>query len=572
MRTEASAGLRVLLIEDSPDYALLVREELTELSPGWDIAHRSSLANAEGLLRDEWADCILLDLSLADAQGLEGVAAVRELAPASPIVVLSGDDSEVVAIEAVHEGAQDYLVKRHCDGHLVSRSVRYAVERKRVELELAHRALHDALTDLPNRTLFLDRLDLALARNRRVPTDLAVLFCDLDRFKVVNDSLGHELGDRLLIEVARRLNSLVRPSDTVSRFGGDEFVVLCDPVDDERQALLVAERLSAGLVEPFAVDGQELYVGASLGIALAGEVANDAKSLLRAADRAMYQAKRYGTRYEVSREATVERPTERLSLETQLHRALEREELRLVYQPEIDLRDQRILGVEALIRWQHPERGLVAPAEFLPLAEETGLIVPMGEWTIHEAVRQLGRWREAGLCHPDMQMSVNLSMRQLVDRELIARVESALRDAQVPARALCFEVTESVVAADPQQAGERLEALRALGVSLSLDDFGTGLSTLSVLDRYPLDTLKIDRSFVARFEAGLRAKRIFAAVLGVARAAGLTAVAEGVETRTQLEEVARMGCDAVQGFFLSRPETALDVQTGLLHPPAQALV
>ncbi len=567
---ESSEPLRIVVVEDSTVYALLVREMLGDwLGEAIEVRNHTSLASALGdALRE--ADCILLDLSLPDADGLEGLAKTVEAAPEVPVIVLSGQDSEVLAVQAVHEGAQDYLVKRSADAHLLGRAIRYAIQRKRTELELARRALHDPLTGLANRTLVTDRLTVALARADRKAHDVAVMFLDLDRFKAVNDELGHEVGDGLLREIAARLSTLVRPSDTVGRFGGDEFLVLCDDIEDRRHAVLVAERLSGGFAEPFLIDGHEIHLGASLGIALASDRSMTPEALIRDADQAMYRAKGRNARYSVAEDGPTgaSESNRRLTVENDLYKALDRNELRLCYQPEVDLTRKTIFGVEALLRWQHPHRGLMPPGDFLSAAEDTGLIVPIGAWVIDTACQQLALWRQEGLCTPELSMSVNLSLRQLCDDDLLETVESAIKSAGIPPAAVCLEITEAAVAADSARAVEQLEALRRLGVLLSLDDFGVGVSSLSVVDRYPLDMLKIDRSFVERLGDGLRPRRLFASIVGVAHSLDLRAVAEGVETKEQLERIAQVGCEAAQGFYLSRPEMAESIGPGLLGPTA----
>ncbi len=559
----------LLILEDSSDYALLAGEMLRE---ALDVRHHARLADARDDLACGEVDCVLLDLSLPDSIGLESLAKVREIAPDVPVVVLSGQESEELAVQAVYEGAQDYLVKRNADAVLLARSIRYAIQRKQDELELARQAYHDQLTGLPNRKLLHDRLGIALAAAERSQRLLAVLFLDLDRFKIVNDSLGHDVGDALLKAVSKRLSTLIRPSDTVARFGGDEFMILCPDLSAEKEAIVIAERLSGGLAEPLDVEGRELYVGVSIGIAFGNTRRATPESLIRDADRTMYRAKERGTRYELFEPGVGERAQRWLSLETELRGALDRHELRLYYQPELDCAENRIFGVEALLRWVHPERGMLAPGDFIPAAEDSGLIVPIGEWVIEEATRQLADWRRAGVCAPDLTMSVNVSPRQLGDRRLPGVVQAALAANDVPAEALCLELTESVVATDPRRMLRRLEELKALGVSLSLDDFGTGISSLSVLSGYPVDMLKVDRSFVTRLSDGIKQKRLFASVIGVAHALGLRAVAEGVETREQLEEVVGSGCDAVQGFFVCRPAAASELGASLRGPPAHALV
>jgi diguanylate cyclase (GGDEF)-like protein len=380
-----------------------------------------------------------------------------------------------------------------------------------------------------------------------------VLFLDLDRFKVVNDSLGHDVGDRLLREAAERLQAIVRPSDTVARFGGDEFMILCDDIAGEADAIVVAERIAGSLAVPFHIEGQMLHVGASIGIALAGDRSRAPQTIVRDADQTMYVAKRRGSRWELFRPDRQVVTTSRRGLEGELRLALERDELRLFYQPEIDVHDGGVVAVEALLRWQHPDRGLLGPGEFIPFAEQSGLIVPIGEWVLAESCGQLARWRNSGACGAGLGVNVNLSARQLVDGKLAGTVRRVLRDTGIEPGALCLELTETAFVDDLEASVAALNALHDLGVRLSLDDFGTGYSSLSMLDRYPLDTIKIDRSFVARLDSGERARRLFTAVVGVAQALGLQSVAEGVETREQLDTITDMGCDSAQGFFLSRP-------------------
>jgi diguanylate cyclase (GGDEF)-like protein len=547
--------LSVVLVEDSPEYAALVNEMLREaFGFGFELAHHELLTDAEESLKDTAADCVLLDLSLPDAVGFEGLHAIMAAAPEVPVVVLSGSHDEHVALEALQEGAQDYLVKQHASGHLLGRAIRYAIERKRSELELAHHALHDALTHLPNRTLFLDRLELALARSERRPSSVAVLFLDLDRFKVVNDSLGHGVGDDLLRESAARLSRVIRPSDTVARFGGDEFMVLCEDLAADSEAIAIARRIEEAISEPFDIEGHEIFVRASIGIAFARGRDESGKTLIRNADQTMYRAKQRASGVELFNEEMHTRAVHRLETENELHRALDRAELRLVYQPQVDLATGAIVAVEALVRWQHPERGLLDPCEFVPLAEETGLIVPIGEWVLEEACRQLGRWREETPQADSLIVSVNVSPRQLACAGFVERVAAILDATGIDTSRLCLEVTESAVGRE-KELGAVLHSLRSLGIALSIDDFGTGYSSLTALDRYPLDVLKIDQSFVQRLGEGPERRAIFAASVGIADALGLTAVAEGVEEARQLVEVRELGCRLGQGYHLARPQS-----------------
>jgi diguanylate cyclase (GGDEF)-like protein len=552
---------RLVLIEDNPGDAVLVREMLRASWPGdfaFEQFDRISAARERLLMNS--ATCILLDLSLPDAQGLEAVDRVQAFAPDVPIVVLSGLDDEEVALRAVQGGAQDYLIKGRVDDHLVSRSVRYAIERKRAEVALAHQALHDALTGLPNRALFLDRLKLALARSERRRSSVAVLFLDLDRFKLINDSLGHDAGDRVLIDVGARLQNALRPGDTVARFGGDEFTALCEDVPSERAVLAIAERMAQAVGMPFALGHGEVdtFLTVSIGIAVAeADVSRNglAQSLVRDADAAMYRAKERGkSRVELYDTRLRERAVRRLSIESALHRALERDELRLHYQPQIDLASGRIVSWEALLRWDHPERGLLEPGEFIVVAEETGLIVALGAWVLAEACEQAMRWTSLPGTVGAPEIGVNLSARQLTQPELLDVVEDALTRTGLHPSRLCLEVTESVVMEDASGSARTMAALRELGVRLAIDDFGSGYSALSSLKRFRVDVLKVDRAFVAGLGRNSTDGPIMAAIIDLAHALGLRAVGEGVERADQLAVLRSLGCDVGQGFFFGRPE------------------
>ncbi|MEA2268822.1 MAG: hypothetical protein QOC64_1432 [Solirubrobacteraceae bacterium] len=425
--------------------------------------------------------------------------------------------------------------------------------RKSAEVRLAHQAMHDDLTGLPNRSLFLDRLEQALHRARRSGDGVAVLFVDLDRFKLINDSFGHAAGDRLLCDVAARLSTALRPSDTIARFGGDELTVLCEDVTGETFARGIAHRIAELFDEPFTVEDSEAFLQASIGIAIG---AGDARpeDLIRDADAAMYRAKDRGRgRVEVFDEAMRRDARDRVATESALRRAIEREELHIHVQPVVAIGDGRIQGFEALVRWQHPERGVVAPGEFIPLAEETGLIVPIGNWVLREVCRTLRRWRtEFGV--EWVQCSVNLSVRHLKQPDLVATVRHALREFDVPPDRLILEITESAVMETGAGSVETLDQLRALGVRLALDDFGTGYSSLAHLHRFPLDVLKIDRSFTAALGDDHQGASIAGAIVSLGHALGLVTVAEGIEDVAQQRAMERMGCTLGQGYLFARPQ------------------
>jgi diguanylate cyclase len=546
----------LLLIEDDDAWAELVSELLMQdrSLPVLSMTHVERFADAIAHLESGETACILLDLTLPDRDGLAALLELQELAPDVPVVVLSGHDDQGLAIEAVKSGAQDYLVKHHTDGHLLTRAVRYAIERKQAEVTLTHQALHDALTGLPNRALFLDRLDVVLARARRDRGTTAVLFIDIDRFKTVNGSLGHAAGDELLREVAGRLERAVRPSDTVARFGSDEFLVLCDAVSEENEVVSIAERIHAAFSEPFELSGVNLYFSASMGVALSRDGAGEAAELVRAADAAMVRSRERGSPIEFSSEGLRERALRRLRLEAELHEALEQGQLRVLFQPEVRLGDGGVYGLEALVRWDHPERGLIGPDEFIPVAEDAGLINRVGLWVLEEACRQLLRMPD-GRSPDGPVVSVNVSPRQLQQPGLAEGITAVLERHGVAPQRICLEITETAVTGELGRAGGVLRQLRDIGVTVSVDDFGTGYTSLQALDRWPVDMLKIDRSFVERLASDPRSRRIAWGIIGLGHAFGLSVVAEGVETAQQLQELRALGCDVGQGYLFSPPQT-----------------
>ncbi len=441
--------------------------------------------------------------------------------------------------------------------------------RKNAEEQLLHDALHDKLTGLSNRALFMDRLTQSFGRLRRHPEAIfAVLFLDFDRFKNINDSLGHMAGDQLLIAVSHRIAGCLRPGDTVSRLGGDEFSVLLEDIGDVAGAIMVAERIQSAMQQPFAIASQQVFTSASIGIALSHLEYEHPEDLLRDADMAMYRAKATGkARHEVFDAGMHKRAVALLQLETDLRWAIERAEFQLYYQPIVDLGSGRVGGFEALIRWQHPTRGLVSPLDFIPIAEETGWIVPIGRWVLNEACRQLAEWQREIPRETPLSISVNLSGKQFSQPDLITGVEEVLTRYELPPGCLKLEITESALMENVQDVTDRLLQLHGLGVKLGLDDFGTGYSSLSYLHRFSLDTLKIDRSFIARMSEGGENREIVRTIVSLGKNLGMDVVAEGVEDATQLADLRALKCKSGQGYFFARPLTAVDARQMLENAP-----
>lgn len=682
--------IKVLLVDDDEDDYVMTKEILSEVGTGafqldWVFDYQQAI---EAIERREHS-VYLLDYRLGEHSGLDILRSVAGKNIQSPMILLTGQGDELVDIEAMKEGAADYLIKSQLTSDLLSRSIRYAMERakasqslreseeryqrlvelspdaiivhtegrivfvngagvrllgaassaeligkpfinfvpsesrvsvrkridqslhenievpfaeeqflrvdgvevhveagavafiyenkpavqvvardisarKLIEAKLIHDAFHDALTGLPNRALFKEHLKLAVERaKKRDPFLFAVLFLDLDRFKNVNDSLGHAVGDELLIGIARRLESHVRPVDRVARLGGDEFAILLDGIEDPSDATRVAERLQLELQLPFNIRGHDVFTSVSVGIAMSSTGYSGPDDVLRDADTAMYRAKALGkARYEIFDLEMHSRAVALLKLETDLRLAVERQEFVIQYQPIMKLGTNGIHGFEALVRWQHPERGLLGPSEFISVAEETGLIIPLGRWVLWEACRQTRAWQEEFPGYEGLTLSVNYSGKQFMQSDVIEQIKLILEETGFDPCLLQLEITESAVIENTKTVTEMILQLRNLGIRLSMDDFGTGYSSLSYLHNFPIHTLKIDRSFISN-KGEVGDNEIVRTIIMLARNLGLDVVAEGVETAEQLAYLQALDCEYAQGFLFSRPLDPNVVETKL---------
>ena len=679
-----SKKIRILLIEDDPGDADLFQELLLEEDDTFDVTWVDRLQTGLLQLDQNQFDIILSDLSLPDSHGAETFIRLYAHAPHMPIVMLSGSGAENIALKALQEGAQDYLVKGEVDSKLIVRALRYAIERKHVQIalqeseeryilaargandglwdwhleseyvyfsprwqamlgldeadissdlsewlervhpedadalrsdltahiegktphfenehriqhkdgrylwvlcrglavrradghayrfagsqtditrrraaeeKLKHDALHDALTGLPNRTYFVARLTQSMARNQNEPDyNYAVLFLDLDRFKVINDSLGHLIGDALLISVARRLETCLRPEDSLARFGGDEFVILLNDMPNTLLAREIANRIQRQLGLPFKIEGHRLFTSASIGIATGTRQYVQPEDLLRDADTAMYEAKASGkARHAVFETDQFKMALARWNMENSLRQALENDEIVVYYQPFVSLKTGQIVGAEALLRWEHPEYGLLPPEEFIPLAEETGLILPLGQWLLRTACQQVKQWHKMGFTF--FRIAVNVATPQIRDDDLVTMVQTMLADTAVPPHALELEVTEVNAIEKNNEHIDVLRQLHNLGISISVDDFGLD-SSLYCLKRLPVTTLKVDQTFVRSMNQNDRDQAIIRAIIAMAHSLSLRVIAEGVETEDQLVFLHEHYCDEIQGYLFSRPVPA----------------
>ncbi len=591
---------KILVVDDTAQNLELLSTLLKR--KGFQVRCAINGAVALRMAQSGWADLILLDIKMPDMNGYEVCKRLKaaENTSETPVIFLSALDTVIEKKEAFAVGGVDFIVKPfQIEEVLVRINNQLAIvaakqkvcqlnfeleqrvlertrelekanqqlkkeilQRKRIQKKLVYLAMYDPLTDLPNRILFMQRLNNLLQQDSAEPHSLfAVLFLDCDRFKLINDSLGHLIGDQVLAEIARRIKCCLEPAATLARFGGDEFMVLLPELAHIEHASTIAEKIQHQLQLPFEVNRHQLFISASIGIVPGTKDYQLAEHILRDADTAMYQAKKRGKAcHQVFNPNMHRNASKRLKLETDLRLALKRQELSVYYQPIIALNTGSLVGFEALVRWKHPEKNLVSPVEFIPIAEETGLIVPLGLWVMRSACRQLRTWQDKHAID-QLKISVNLSVKQFYQPDFIEQIDDILQETQIDSQSLKLEITESAIVDNAESATLLFQKLRARQIHLSIDDFGTGYSSLSYLHRFPVNTLKIDRSFVDRIGKDGENLEIIRAIVTLAKQLDMTVIAEGIETSQQKDYLKALGCDEGQGYFFAKPLPTQEVES-----------
>ncbi len=558
--------MKLLLVEDNPaDADFLAASLRRQRASDIQIVNVATLAEAVAQLGLDKYDVVLLDLHLPDGSGLQCLDAIQAVDSEIPIVVLSGQDDEEFAVSVLNKGAQDYLVKWEGQGHSILRSIRYAMERKKADLRLTYLAQYDPLTGIPNRQFFNDQLTRATARARRDGRKVTLLYLDLDAFKVVNDTLGHDAGDRLLQEVADRIRRSVRAGDVVARLGGDEFAVMLEGLASPRDVEAMATGLLEIVSKPYHIADRQLTITTSIGITVFPSDNADTQMLLKNADIAMYQAKDSGrNNFKFFHQAMHASLVEYHELERDIREALQLGHFHLAYQPKVNVHINQLQGLEALLRWKSPTRGIVNPKDFISVAEESGHIIPLGYWVLNEVCQTINAWRGKGLTL--VPVSVNVSARQFQQPDFHKRIAEVLHKHDIDPSLIEIELTEGLMMEDTEAAQRELSQLKKIGLRISIDDFGTGYSCLSYLRRFPIDVLKIDRSFVMEIGSIRDGESIIDAIISLAKSLRLETVAEGVETPAQLNYLLDHGCHVVQGFLFGKP-----MEMHLIEPLLAAL-
>ena len=544
--------MKILLVEDDSDDADFLRLSLSQHNGAAHVTRTAQLVDAVNALDNDRFDVVLLDLNLPDGRGADCVAKIQEANSLVPIVVLSGQGDEDYAVEILNRGVQDYLVKWEGDGRAILRAIRYAIERKRAEVRVNFLARHDALTGIPNRQYLRDQLSQATSRALRGQRTMALLLLDLDRFKTVNETLGHEAGDMLLRAVVQRLTGSVREGDLIARLGGDEFAVLLEDIEGPLEIETVASNIVAAFQEPFDVGGRQVSVTASVGITVCPTDGKEPVALLNNADIAMYQAKDRGRNtFKFFTPTMHEEILSHHRFETDLKDAVARGQFQLLYQPQVRLADHKIDVVESVLHWNHPERGRMGPGEFMSVADETGHVIPIGLWVIEEVCRQLKRWESAGVPLP--RVAINIAPVHFHQPDFHDALRTMLQSHSVDPALIELELAESSLIQDPDGTRECLKALKSIGVRLAIDEFGAGYSCLKYLRQFPMDVLKIDRSFVSDVDTNRDAQVLCSAILSIAHRLSLDAVADGIESEGQVAFLTRNDCQYGQGSYFSAP-------------------
>ena len=561
--TDKQITLRLLMIEDNPDDEALVLRAIRKGGFTVDYIRVDKPDDLQAALRHNDWDIVLSDYQMPAFNGLAALKIVKKLNNDLPFIIVSGTIGEELAVEAMRSGAQDYLMKDNLTRLVpaIRRELNDADERRALreaQQALRHQAYHDILTGLPNRWLLRDRMEQAMKYARQKETGMAVMFLDLDRFKNLNDTLGHLAGDYLLRAVAERLSLILNERDTLARLGGDDFVVLMVDMPGAEQAGAAADLLLKAMQEPFELDDKKMYVGASIGVALFPDNGDEFDLLIKNAESAMYYAKDQGrNNYQFFAKDIREATANRFTIESELRGAIRSSELCLHYQPQFTLPDGRITGLEALVRWVHPQHGVMPPDKFIPVAEESGLIIPLGEWVLRQAALDSVKMRNAGCVLS--RLAINLSAQQLFHQGTLDMLQDLVGRGDLGADSLEIEITESGIMQNPELAVTNLSAIRDMGIGIAIDDFGTGYSSLAYLKRFPINILKIDRSFIRDITLDQDDTTIVKTILAMSEALNMRAIAEGVETQEQKDILAELGCAEGQGYLFARPMPCEDL-------------
>lgn len=545
--------IKLLLVEDDQQEALVITNMLKEgLQNQFVLEQRRSISEALTLVQQQSFQAMILDSHLPEGQSFASIPQFIQYCPEAPILILSGVEDEEQAIHAVKSGAQDYLIKGQTSSPTLCRAIRYAMERHRATQRITQLAHYDHLTGLANRGLFYERLNCAVARCHRNDMAMALMFLDLDHFKEINDTLGHECGDSLLKTVATRIKKCIREIDTGVRLGGDEFAILLEQIISVEDVGAIAERILQLLAQPIIVQHHQLQITASLGITIYPWDSANPQELLSHADAAMYRAKAQGgNSYQFYTAGMKTAGLDGSTLEVELKRAVAKKEFLLHYQPQMDLRTKQVIGMEALLRWHHPYQGLIGPNDFIPQAEENGMIIPIGEWVLRTASKQAKYWEKQGFSTP--HMSVNLSARQIHQGNLPALLQDILKRSHLAPENLTLELTETFLIQETEETLQTLCKLKAMGIHLYIDDFGAGYASLRYLKSFPVDGIKLDQSLIQQLPHNTNDAAIVEAVISMGKTLGLKVIAEGVETQEQVDFLDKHDCDAIQGYWIAPP-------------------